>query len=165
MLKKDFPLLRESISYTTRLPRDGEQDGLHYFFITDEKFKEMLEESAFIEWAQVHSHFYGTSKSIVQEALDNGNHLLFDLDVQGADEMKRLFREFALAIFIAPPSVEDLKKRLLKRATDDVNTINERIENAKKELLKKDNYDFCIVNDDIEKAYGQLKKIVLENVK
>lgn len=159
-LREDFPNLSESISYTTRRPRDGEVDGIHYNFIQEDDFIKRRDKGEFLEWAQVHSNYYGTSKHFVEKSLDTGNDLLFDLDVQGTDSFKKYFGERAQAIFIAPPSIDELEKRLRARGTDDLRTIELRIENSKKEIKRKDDYDFCIVNDELERAYSELKNVV-----
>jgi guanylate kinase len=158
-LKNDFKSLSESVSYTTRPMRKGEIDGVSYHFISKDKFDQMLKTDEFIEWAVVHDNYYGTSRKTVEDALKNGKHLLFDLDVQGADSMKTNFKNLAQAIFIAPPSVEELEKRLRNRGTENTNIINLRLNNAKRELLKKETYDYLIYNDEIERAYYELKTL------
>lgn len=158
-LKQDIPSIVESVSYTTRPIRPGEIDGKSYFFITREEFLAMREANEFLEWAEVHGNFYGTSKKFVEKALQEGKHLLFDLDVQGTDSMKAHFGEQANVIFISPPSVEELEKRLRHRGTENTQVINLRLMNAQKELLRKNDFDFLIYNDDIEKAYQRLIEI------
>lgn len=158
-LKQDFPSLVESVSYTTRPIRPGEVHGKSYFFISREEFLKMKEANEFLEWAEVHGNFYGTSKHFVQNCLSEGQHLLFDLDVQGTDSMKNYFGEKANVIFISPPSVEELEKRLRNRGTENTQVINLRLMNAHKELLRKEDFDFLIYNDDIEKAYQRLTEI------
>lgn len=158
-LKQDLPSIVESVSYTTRPIRPGEVDGKSYFFITREEFLAMREANEFLEWAEVHGNFYGTSKKFVENSLQEGKHLLFDLDVQGTDSMKAYFGEQANVIFISPPSVEELEKRLKHRGTENTQVINLRLMNAQKELLRKNDFDFLIYNDDIEKAYQRLIEI------
>ncbi|MGZ3790312.1 MAG: guanylate kinase [Bacteriovorax sp.] len=158
-LKVDFPSLVESVSYTTRTMRPGEVHGKSYFFVPREEFLAMKDDNEFLEWAEVHGNFYGTSKHFVEECLNEGKHLLFDLDVQGTDSMKDYFGERANVIFISPPSVEELEKRLRNRGTEDTQVINLRLTNAHKELLRKDDFDFLIYNDDIEEAYKRLTEI------
>lgn len=158
-LKQDLPSIVESVSYTTRPIRPGEVDGKSYFFITREEFLAMREANEFLEWAEVHGNFYGTSKKFVENSLQEGKHLLFDLDVQGTDSMKAYFGEQANVIFISPPSVEELEKRLKHRGTENTQVINLRLMNAQKELLRKNDFDFLIYNDDIEKAYQKLIEI------
>lgn len=158
-LKQDLPSIVESVSYTTRPVRPGEVDGKSYFFISREEFLKMREANEFLEWAEVHGNFYGTSKKFVENSLQEGKHLLFDLDVQGTDSMKAYFGEQANVIFISPPSVEELEKRLRHRGTENTQVINLRLMNAQKELLRKNDFDFLIYNDDIEKAYQRLIEI------
>lgn len=161
-LKEDFPQMVESVSHTTRSPRKGEEDGVHYFFTEREFFKGLIEEGAFIEWAEVHNNFYGTSKKFIDNTLKEGLSLIFDLDVQGADSFKRYFGNMANVIFISPPSIETLEQRLKARATDLEEVIKVRLENAKREILRKDDFDYCLINDNFENAYRELKKIVEE---
>ncbi len=159
-LKADIPDLVWSVSCTTRPMRQGEVHGKDYFFIKKDSFEEQIKADEFIEWAKVHSNYYGTSKRFVTEGLLNNWNMLFDLDVQGADEMKRIYGSEAQVIFIEPPSIEELEKRLIARGTDSLEVIQERIKNARKELQNKDKYDHLVLNDDVDKAYGKLKTIV-----
>ena len=159
-LKKDFPGLSESISCTTRPVRNGETNGIQYNFITKEEFEKRINENDFIEWALVHGNYYGTSKSFVESGLSTGINLLFDLDVQGCDSFKNHYGSEAAVIFIEPPSIEELEKRLLSRGTESTATIKLRIENAKNELRRKSDFDHVVLNDDLEKAYSELKDIV-----
>ena len=158
-LKLDYPSIVESVSYTTRPQRPGEIDGLSYFFISREDFILKRDNNEFLEWAEVHGNFYGTSKEFVEQCLRAGKHVLFDLDVQGTDSMKLHFGSIANVIFISPPSVEELEKRLRHRGTENTQVINLRLTNARKELLRKEDFDFLIYNDDIENAYTRLKEI------
>ena len=159
-LKENFPELVESVSYTTRSKRPTEENGEHYYFVSKDEFFRMKDNNEFIEWAEVHSNYYGTSKNFVQSRLDEGVNLLFDLDVQGADAFKNYFGDEAKVIFIAPPSFDELKKRLRTRGTEETGIINLRLENSKKEMLRKDDYDYCVVNDDLDRAYIELNRIV-----
>ncbi|MDO9182571.1 MAG: guanylate kinase [Bacteriovorax sp.] len=161
-LKIDFPSIVESVSYTTRPMRPGEVDTKSYFFITKEEFTVMRANNEFLEWAEVHGNFYGTSKNFVEKCLNEGMHLLFDLDVQGTDSMKDYFGKKASVIFISPPSVEELEKRLRHRGTENTQVINIRLTNARQELLRKNDFDFLIYNDDIENAYQKLCEITQE---
>lgn len=158
-LKQDIPSIVESVSYTTRPIRPGEIHGLSYFYISREEFIAKRDNNEFLEWAEVHGNFYGTSKAFVEQCLKEGKHVLFDLDVQGVDSMKAYFGDVANVIFIAPPSVEELEKRLRNRGTENTQVINLRIMNARKELERKNDFDFFILNDDIENAYTKLKEI------
>lgn len=159
-LKADIPDLVWSVSCTTRPIRQGEVHGKDYYFIKVESFEKQIAESGFIEWAKVHSNYYGTSKRFIEEGIQKGWKMLFDLDVQGADAMKSIYGDEAHVIFIEPPSIEELEKRLRARGTDTDKVIIERIENARKELLRKHDFDSIIMNDDVEGAYKELKALV-----
>ncbi|MCB9063410.1 MAG: guanylate kinase [Halobacteriovoraceae bacterium] len=161
-LKIDFPDLLESVSFTTRPIREGEVDGVHYNFIDVETFLKMKDSGEFLEWANVHGKYYGTSKKFVEEKIQDGQNILFDLDVQGTDSFKTYFKQKAHAIFIAPPSLKELESRLRGRATDSETAIHQRILDAKQELLRSDDYDYKVYNDEIEIAYVELKNIVNE---
>lgn len=161
-LKRDFPNLEESVSTTTRPKRSGERHGEAYFFVDREDFISMRDKGEFLEWAEVHGNFYGTSKRFVEGRLATGKDLLFDLDVQGVDNMKEVFGERAHAIFIAPPSIDELETRLRGRGTEDEEVIRLRIENAKRELLRQHDYDYRVVNDELENAYRNLKAVINE---
>jgi len=161
-IKSDFPQISESVSYTTRKVRAGEKHGTHYFFIEEKEFLERRGRDEFLEWAQVHANYYGTSKEFVEKNIQEGKVLLFDLDVQGTDSFKTFFKDKAKAIFIAPPSIDELEKRLRDRGTESPEAIDIRIRNAKKEILRKGDYDYCVVNEDLDRAYIDLKNVVLE---
>lgn len=159
-LKKDVPDLIESVSYTTRGKRPNEEHGTHYLYITVPEFEEKIKNNDFLEWAKVHSNYYGTSKSFVEEQISQGKNLLFDLDVQGTDAFKKYFGDKAKAIFIAAPSVEELEKRLKARGTEAEEALRIRIENAKREFLRQNDYDFRVQNDDLDNAYKELYRVV-----
>lgn len=159
-LKTDIPDLVWSVSCTTRAIRKGEMHGKDYFFIKKETFENQIADGEFIEWAQVHSNYYGTSKRFVTEGIEKKWKMLFDLDVQGADAMKKIYGDEAKIIFIEPPSIEELERRLRARGTDSDHVIKERIANARNELLRKHDFDFIVLNDDVKKAYDSLKRIV-----
>jgi guanylate kinase len=159
-LMDEVSSLKWSVSCTTRPKRAGETEGSDYFYITERDFEQRIEKNEFIEWAKVHSNYYGTSKSFVDAGLENGDHLLFDLDVQGCDQVKKIYGDEANVIFIEPPSVEELEKRLTGRGTDNADVIAERLKNSISELKRKDDFDFNVVNDDFDKAYVDLKFVV-----
>jgi guanylate kinase len=159
-LKADIPDLKWSVSCTTRPMRTGETHGKDYYFIKPESFEKQISSEEFIEWAKVHSNYYGTSKRFVTEGLLNNWKMLFDLDVQGADAMKKIYGDEVQVIFIEPPSIEELEKRLTARGTDTIEVIRERIQNAQNELLNKEKYDHLILNDDVNTAYEKLKSVV-----
>lgn len=156
----DHPELEWSVSCTTRPIREGEKHGKDYYFISKEDFEKEISENKFIEWARVHSNYYGTSKTFVDEGLKLGKKMLFDLDVQGSDAMKKMYGDQVQVIFIEPPSIEELEKRLTGRATEPSHVIRERVENARKELERKSDFDHLVLNDDVERAYIRLKEVV-----
>lgn len=159
-LQKDIPSLEWSVSYTTRPRRQGEIHGQDYFFITEKEFVTRKDNDEFVEWAKVHSNYYGTLKAFVDEGLQTGKHLLFDVDVQGCDSFKDIYGSEANIIFIEPPGIEALEQRLRKRGTDREEVIQERLSNAKSELTRKDDFDYKVLNDDFPKAYKHLKEVV-----
>ncbi|SHH32701.1 guanylate kinase [Thermosipho atlanticus] len=149
-----------SVSCTTRPPRPGEVDGVDYFFVTEEKFLEMVQNSEFLEWAKVHGNLYGTPKKFVFENIDKGNKIILDIDVQGALQVKKNYDD-AVFIFVAPPSYQVLKDRLLKRGTESPEALLKRLNNAKWELSKMIEFDYLIVNDDLEKSIQIMKSIII----
>lgn len=146
-----------SVSATTRMPRPGEKDGVDYFFIDRKEFDKRLKEGYFVETATVHGNFYGTPKSEIDRILNSGRNCLLDIDVQGSRSIRKLYPE-AVHIFILPPSVDELIRRLKSRATDSGKVLETRIANAVKEMEYRNEYSVVIVNDDLEKAYLELKQ-------
>ncbi len=157
---KEVENLEFSVSYTTRPRRPGEVDGRDYFFVDEERFKKMVEEGEFLEWAIVHGYYYGTSKKFIDERLEKNGDLLLDIDVQGALNVKRMNLDM-VSVFIAPPSLEDLEKRLRKRGTDSEYDLKRRLEDAKWELSKISEFEYLIVNDFLEKSVEKLKAIII----
>jgi len=141
-----------SISTTTREPREGEENGVDYFFVTKEEFEEDIKKENFLEYAIVHENYYGTSLKLVNKALEKGKLVIFDIDVQGYRLVKEKVSDSITSIFITPPTLNELEKRLRARLTDKEEVINKRLENAKEEILAIPEYEFLIVNDSIEKA-------------
>jgi len=159
---KEFPDMVYSISATTRTPREGEVDGVHYFFKTREEFQKMIENNDLVEWNEVHGNYYGTPKSFVQKTLQEGKRVLFDLDVFGKVNFDKVYPE-AVGILILPPSLEILEKRLRSRNTDSEEVINLRLNNARKEISfakEHGKYEHVIVNDNLEEAANQLRNIL-----
>ena len=159
---KDFPDIKYSISATTRKPREGEIDGVHYFFKTKEEFEQMIKDNALVEYNLVHGNYYGTPKSFVEKTLAEGNRVLFDLDVFGKVNFDKVYPD-ATGIFIMPPSDEELERRLRGRGTDSEDVIQLRLENAKKEIefaKTKGKYEYTIINDDLQKAADELRAIL-----
>ena len=148
-----------SISCTTRQPREGETDGVEYRFITHEKFSEWIDKDLFLEYAHVHSDFYGTLKEDVIRELNKGKNVLLEIDVQGALKVREKIPE-AILIFVAPPSVEILERRLRDRHTESEQSLKIRLNNALKELELKNKYDYVIINDDLEIASKELKNLI-----
>ena len=158
-LLRDDPTLTFSVSATTRKRRETEIEGVHYFFITEEKYDELLAQDAFLEHATVHAHRYGTLKSQVQELMDKGMSVVLDIDPQGAREVMRQ-RPDCVSVFILPPSYAALRVRLHTRNTDDPVEIERRLGNAKGEIDQMHLYQYAVVNDDLELAYQQLSAII-----
>ena len=158
----EFPDIVYSISATTRKPREGEVDGVHYFFKTKEEFEKLIKEDGLIEWNEVHGNYYGTPKFFVEDMLRQGKRVLFDLDVFGKVNFDKVYPD-ATGILILPPSEEELEHRLRGRGTDSEEVIRLRLENAKKEMefaKTKGKYEYTIINDDLERAADELRAIL-----
>jgi guanylate kinase len=152
------PLVKLSISYTTRAPRPGETNGVDYHFVSESEFNELLGKGAFLESAQVHGGWYGTSQQWVEQALQEGNDLLLEIDWQGAEQVRKLFPS-AVTIFILPPSEEALRERLHKRGQDAPEVIARRLANAHEEIGHVSEFDYVIINDRFEDALIDLQAI------
>ena len=156
-----FPELQFSISATTRALRGEEIHGKDYFFLSVEEFKKLIAENAFVEYEEVYQDkFYGTLKSEVERIWQEGKVVIFDVDVKGGVNLKKIFGENALSIFIAPPSIDELERRLISRATDDLETIKIRVAKAKEEMTYAEEFDQIIINDDLETAQKEIERIV-----
>ena len=153
------PNLSYSVSYTTRKPRNGEVNGREYFFVTPEQFSQMVEQNDFLEWAKVHSHLYGTSRSQVARDVSLGRDIVLEVDVQGAASIRNLVQE-AVSVFILPPSLEVLRERLIARGTDSAEDLAVRLRNAPEELKAYKTFDYVIINDDVEQASFKLMAII-----
>jgi len=161
MLLKEFSCVVESLSYTTRAPRPQEKDGVDYRFVSEEQFQERIAAGEFIEYVQLFDHYYGTSKMWVQERLDAGDHVLLDIDVEGALRIKELKALPVVMIFLTPPSLEELERRIRGRKTESEEMIQKRLARAKREMAVADQYDYVVVNDDIDVAYDVLRSILI----
>ena len=150
-----------SVSATTRSPREGETHGKDYFFITDNEFNDLKKKDAFIESADVHGHQYGTLKAFVKEKLENNISVVLDIDVQGFIQISNSIKE-VISIFIIPPSLDELKKRLILRGLDADDVINRRMENAIKELKHAKNFDHIVLNDDFNRAFNDITSIIFD---
>ena len=150
-----------SVSCTTRKPRAGEKDGVDYKFIDDKKFKDGIDNSSFAEWEKIHgNNYYGTLVSTLSDAVLHKQLLLLELDVKGAMDIKNLYPNNAISIFIEPPSLEELKSRLENRGTESNNNIIKRLERLHDEISFKPKFDFCIINDNINRAVNEIIKII-----
>lgn len=150
-----------SISATSRAPRGTEKNGVEYFFLTPEEFKQKIADNEFLEYEEVyHDKFYGTLKSQVDKQLAAGENVMFDVDVNGAMRIKKIYGNRALSIFIQPPSIEELRHRLTSRATDAPEVIEQRIERAKYELSQAENFDEVVVNDQLEVATLEVSVLI-----
>ncbi|MBN3859834.1 MAG: guanylate kinase [Neisseriaceae bacterium] len=150
--------LTVAVSHTSRLPREGETHGSSYYFTSRSEFTDLISKDSFLEYALVHENYYGTSKEEVQKKLAEGKHVILEIDVQGAEQIKRKFPE-AVLIFIFPPSLEILKERLENRQTDSPEVIELRIKNAREELERSIDFDYLVINDNFETAKYDLQCI------
>ncbi|MBU0663582.1 MAG: guanylate kinase [Proteobacteria bacterium] len=157
----DLPGLAFSVSHTTRLPRAGEVDGVDYHFITRDQFEAMREHGTFLEWAEVHGNLYGTSRPAVLAQLATGVDVILDIDVQGAAILRKSATIPAASLFISPPSLRELERRLRGRGTDSEETILLRLKNAKIEMEAALDYEYLIVNDRLEQAIDTLRAVVI----
>jgi guanylate kinase len=151
--------LEFSVSYTTRTPRTGERDDVDYKFVTEDEFSRMIERNEFAEWAKVHGSRYGTAIHTVNRALEDGKDYLFDVDWQGGAQIRRQWPEESVLVFILPPSMAELERRLRRRATDAPAAIEQRLETATRELEHFAEYDYLVVNDNLETALKELSSI------
>ncbi len=150
-----------SVSHTTRSPRAREQDGADYFFVGRERFAEMQQQNLFLEWAEVHGNLYGTSRDSIQALAEKGLDIILDIDVQGARQVKDRLGDKGVTVFIAPPSLAELARRLSGRSTETEANIARRLANAKEEMQSMANYDYVIVNDKVDQAVEILKSIII----
>ncbi|MCI7177342.1 MAG: guanylate kinase [Candidatus Cryptobacteroides sp.] len=158
---KLHPELRFSVSAASRAPRGDEKNGVAYWFISSDEFRKRIADNEFVEYEEVYpGSFYGTLKSEVERIWDNGDAIIFDVDVKGGVNLKKYFGDRALSVFIQAPSVEVLRQRLVSRATDSPEAIERRVAKAAEEMTYADKFDHIIVNDDLQKAYADAEKLV-----
>ena len=150
-----------SISTTTRAPRDGEVDGVDYFFVSHEEFEKDIQDGQFLEHANVHGNYYGTSLKPIVSSLNDGKLVIFDIDVQGHRIVRQKLNDITTSVFITTPTLQELNNRLINRATDSTDVIEKRLKNAKSEIEQIDKYDYFIVNDNLHKASKQLVSIAV----
>ena len=159
MLSKEFDCVEKSISFTTRAPRPNEREGIDYHFISSQEFEQKIESGDLLEYAKVFDHYYGTSKSLVEAQKKRGKHVLLVIDTQGAIQLMDFYA--AAFIFISPPSIEELPKRMLSRKSETHDAIAHRLSWAEKEMALSSRYDYCIVNEDLQTAYQVLRSILI----
>lgn len=151
--------VKYSISATTRKPRSGEENGREYFFYSKKEFEALREQNGFLEWAQVYDNYYGTPRAFVEEVLASGKDCILEIDPQGALQVRKA-TEDAVLVFIAPPSLEELRRRLTGRGTESAEEVEKRLSCAEDELAYRNQYDYIIVNDDVERAAGKMEAIM-----
>ena len=159
LLLENDPQIGVSISHTTRTPRPGEEDGREYHFIDVPAFLDRVQRGEFLEWAEVHGNYYGTSKRWIESEMSSGRDVLLEIDWQGAQQVRKSFRQ-AIGIFVLPPSMDVLKARLSGRGTDSAEVIARRIAAAHDEMRHVDEFDYVIINDDLQQASGDLQSII-----
>ncbi|OKL42990.1 guanylate kinase [Pseudovibrio exalbescens] len=155
--EKDLTL---SVSVTTRPQRSTEVDGVHYHFVTQETFKDMIARDDLLEWAEVHGNYYGTPRGLVEKCLQDGQDVLFDIDVKGTFQLYDKMRSDVISIFILPPSIAEMEARLSKRGEDSEDVILKRMKTAVGEMSEWSKYDYIIINDDLDKAYESVRAIL-----
>jgi guanylate kinase len=160
-LLSKFPQFEFSISATSRKMREGEQHGKDYFFLSADDFKQRIANSEFVEWEEVYTdNFYGTLKSELDRIWAKGNVVIFDVDVKGGVNLKRMFPDNSLSLFVMPPSVEELRNRLVGRGTDSTEAIERRVAKAEEELSFSDKFDVVVVNDNLEEAKTKAEEVI-----
>jgi len=164
-LQRRKPHIKFSVSCTTRPKRDHEVDGVNYHFLSENEFMEKVQNNEFIEFENVHGYFYGTLRKTLEDALTEQKMILFDLDVNGAMTIKNNYSDNTCTIFILPPSLDDLKKRLIQRDSETEERINKRLERTAQEMEYKDKFDACIINDDLAIAAEELNKLITKQNK
>lgn len=159
-LLTQYPEMKYSVSVTTRRPRKSELNGHDYVFVCMKKFKKDIEKGHFAEWAEVGGNLYGTSKNFIKNAINSGHDVLLDIDVQGASQLRKLYHEKGVFVFISPPSIDTLRDRLKLRKTDSAQEIDTRIMLAKNEIKECNNYNYVLVNKDLNKTLEDLSRII-----
>ena len=160
LLDKDFHM-EFSISATTRAPRGTEKDGVDYYFLRPDEFRNKIDNDELLEWEEVYTDkYYGTLKSEVERITSKGNNIVFDVDVVGGLNIKKMYADQAIAIFVQPPSIEELKNRLITRGTDSEEVIQQRLNKAEEELTYANDFDYIVVNNHLEKAIAKTEKLL-----
>jgi len=156
---REDPTLKISVSYTTRAPRKGEQDGVDYHFVDERTFRAMQQRGEFLESAEVHGNHYGTAKKVILDAIATGEDLILEIDWQGAQQVRRLYPG-CVGIFILPPSIDELERRMRARGQDSDAVIRRRLDNAREELAHAGEFKYAIINKDFETARRELAKVI-----
>ncbi len=159
LLEKDGQI-KLSVSVTTRPPRPGEEDGVHYHFVSDAQFDAMVEEDDFYEWAHVFDHRYGTPKGLIRTALKDGQDFLFDIDWQGTQQLYQKDQQDVVSVFILPPSLDELRRRLESRAQDSDDVIDDRMDRARAEISHWAEYDYVVVNDNVDECFDRVREVL-----
>jgi guanylate kinase len=160
MLLEADPEIDLSVSATTRPPRPGEEDGVHYHFVSVAEFDRMISEDEFYEWAEVFGHRYGTPKGAIREALKLGRDFLFDIDWQGTQQLYQKDQQDVVSVFILPPSLPELRRRLESRAQDAADVIDARMERARAEISHWAEYDYVVINDDVDECFDRVREVL-----
>lgn len=160
MLLAADPEIKLSVSATTRPPRPGEEDGVHYHFVSDAKFDQMVEEDDFYEWAEVFGYRYGTPKGAIRAALKDGQDFLFDIDWQGTQQLYQKDQQDVVSVFILPPSLAELRRRLEARAQDSSEVIDSRMERARAEISHWAEYDYVVINDNVDECFDRVREVL-----
>jgi guanylate kinase len=160
MLINRYHNVVHSVSNTTRKKREGEQEGVHYFFLGREQFQKIIDDGGMVEWAEVHGNYYGTSRDFLEGAVKQGKIVVLDIDVQGVESFKRLYPDETLSVFLLPPSMEVLETRLRSRGTDSNEVIEKRLRNAREEISHASEFDYTIVNNDLDDAFIEFCEIL-----
>jgi len=161
-ITRENPILKDTVTYTTRAMRAQESEGQPYHFVSRERFETLISEGFFVEWANVHGNLYGTPLYQIHEAWKNGQVIIMDVDVQGAATFKEKFPNESVSIFVMPPSIEELRRRVIKRDGRVPTDLEVRMKNAEAEIGRAQEFDYQVVNDDFERSYQAFKKIVEE---
>ncbi len=164
-IRRKKPEIKFSVSCTTRPKRNYEKDGINYYFLTEDEFKSKIKNNELLEYEEVHGYYYGTLINTLKNAISSKELMLFDVDVNGAMSIKKKYPRNTLTVFILPPSIEDLKVRLINRGTDSKKIIKKRLERTNKEMKFKDKFDTFMINDDLSSAVKKLNEIITNQEK
>ena len=160
LLVQKEPNIELSISATSRARRPNEVNGVHYHFVSRQKFEAMRDAGELMEWAEVHGNYYATPRAAVEKAVAKGRDVLFDIDYQGTRQLKKIAPNDVVSIFILPPSIAEMKRRIRGRASEDKATVRKRLQTAKEELQQWDEYDYVVINDDLDAAFADIHSIL-----